>query len=759
MRERKWGIPWGCPATLIFAVTLALFSASYSYAQSTPVVARASGVTGQAVVMTPGMAPLVLTAGFILNPGDRIDTRGGGQVAIDLSDGSIVVVAPESIVTLKDYRAAASLRELFSITLGMVRVRINHFAGKPNPYRMNSPTASIAVRGTEFSIEVDAEGSTQVEVFEGAVEVVSLSDPDRRVLIEAGRGVLVQTGQDFHLLGANPGPPGPPGNREAGSPTPPQDKTKPVQQASAHTVEGHGEGAMPPAPPGTTPPAPPGTTAPAPPGTTPPAPPGTAAPQGIPAATPPIPTPRGNDRDDTPRASAGTYDRYLAGLADIAQVPFLFRFNAFGEAHLDSLENPAYATEFHSAEGRVFILPTFRGSQMLEEYQSAFGPGGSLPRDYSVSPQISFFAPVGGFALGGSASLSRVGDTTLTTTPNYAPGELEHESQVSQTSGSSSGTYYSGALVAARQFGANSFGVELASLKGTGSFSSLTSMSGGEGDDKGGPGRLAEERIQSTSNVTQTRLTAGFSRDLSRSLKLGVFYRYAFIGADDHDVSHTLNGFALGLNATRTAGHSSEAGLRLRGMATPRLSYGIAAAWLGISLADGMKRIGAVDSHQRDGARRPAVGFGLGYALTRRTTLSFDLAGGSSRTWASRTEDSTGALLQSNVAESRFVSAHAAVQSDITRRLFLTASLLNVWQAHHLNVNLFPDRFGNSTGEEDAFFPMNPTPAQYAPRFSDFGVGWRFTRNLFAQYVYSTDYGASAATHTLMLRYTFHPRD
>ena len=99
------------------------------------------------------------------------------------------------------------------------------------------------------------------------------------------------------------------------------------------------------------------------------------------------------------------------------------------------------------------------------------------------------------------------------------------------------------------------------------------------------------------------------------------------------------------------------------------------------------------------------------------------------------------------------------MQSDITRRLFLTASFLNVWQAHNLNVNLFPDRFGNSTSVEDAFFPMNPAPAQYAPRFSDFGAGWRFTRNLFAQYVYSTDYGTSSATHTLMLRYTFHGRD
>ena len=154
---------------------------------------------------------------------------------IDLSDGSMVVVSPESIVTLKDYRAAASLRELFGITLGMVRVKINHFAGKPNPYRMNSPTASIAVRGTEFSIEVDAEGATQVVVFEGAVEVVSLTNPERRVLIEAGRGVLVQGGQDFHLIGAIPAPPG---NRDAADRNGPPDRGKPMQQAGVRGPDG-----------------------------------------------------------------------------------------------------------------------------------------------------------------------------------------------------------------------------------------------------------------------------------------------------------------------------------------------------------------------------------------------------------------------------------------------------------------------------------------------------------------------------------------
>src|SRR5258708_34061946 len=119
---------------------------------------------------------------------------------------------------------------------------------------MNSPTASIAVRGTEFSIAVDSRGGTEVVVYEGAVEVASLTDPNRRVLIEAGRGVLVQGGQDFHLIGANPAQPG---NRDAGDRNgPPPEKGKPVQQAPARPPDGHSNGPPPLGPAAPPPPSP-----------------------------------------------------------------------------------------------------------------------------------------------------------------------------------------------------------------------------------------------------------------------------------------------------------------------------------------------------------------------------------------------------------------------------------------------------------------------------------------------------------------------
>jgi hypothetical protein len=669
---------------------------------------------------TGAAVPVALTAGYILKPGDRVDTRGGGRVVIELSDGSMVVVSPESVVTLKDFRSASTLRELFEITIGIVRVKINHFGGKPNPYRMNSPTASIAVRGTEFTIEVDASGATEVTVIEGAVQVTSLADP--------ARSILLQAGQSFRLIAGNLPPPGNRGDDRRGEQAAAQNN-----MAQAKGPEPHGDGPPPP-PPG--------------------------APQGQPPQ-PPQPAPVGkaaaqphNDRDSdetSPRGNAGTYNRYLAGLADIGQVPFMLRFNAFAEPHLDALENPAYATTFRSLEGRIYVLPTFHGAQTLQENQSTFGPGGSLPSDYSISPQISLFAPAGGFTFGGSASFSRVGSNSLNSTSLSFDGPMMPrgpDGGTLQTNGSSGTNFYSGALVAARRFGANSLGLEIASLKGTGSVSSTTT---GTSD---GYGHDPSELLGSTSAVTQTRLTLGYARDLSRDTRLGVYYRYAFINSNDRDTLHTINNLPAGLESTGTAGHSYEIGMRLRGQITPRLYYGIAGSWLGISLLDGLVRMDTTNSHERDRAHRGSVGVGLGYSLTRRTILTFDMAGGAAHNSALRTEDSTFRMLQNSGSSNRFVSVHGAGQHDLTRRLFLSASFLQVWQSTGLNVSAFPDRFGNTVQVSDDFFSLSPVVSS-ARRFSDYGVGWRFTPNLWVQYIYSTDYGVSPATHSLMLRYTF----
>ena len=429
-------------------------------------------------------------------------------------------------------------------------------------------------------------------------------------------------------------------------------------------------------------------------------------------------------------------------------MPFLFRFNAFPEAHLDSLENPAYATQFDSAEARLVVLPTFGGGPDLDDNHAGLGPGANLPGDYSVSPQLSIFAPVGrsNFFVGGSVSGSRIRNNSAIASPDEDSSSAAQNSSSVHSFGGSNSSFYSGSLLAARRIGATSFGFELESLRGSGSLSNTST------DTDSQP---SLEQIFAVSRVSQTRLTAGFSHDFGKKLKLGLFYRYGWISAGDHDLSHTINSVPVALNSTNSMGHSSEAGMRLRGVWTPRIFYGLTGAWSGISLADALVRTGAANSAELDRGQRASVGGGLGYVVSRRVVVTFDVAGGTSRVASSRFEDATGNLLQNGTANGHFVSGHAAIQIDLSRQLFVSASYLNVWRAQKLNVDLFPGQFGATSLVQDSFFPLTPTAYDLASHFSDFGVGWRFSPNFFVQYLFTTDYGATSPSHSLLLRYTF----
>jgi hypothetical protein len=667
-------------ALLILGALLALCSS-----MDAQTIARASSVTGSVLLSgANGASAFPLAPGYELGPGDRIDTHGGGRIVIELTDGSMIVVQPESVIVIKDFRAAASLRELFEIMLGSVRVKINHFGGRPNPYRINSPTASIAVRGTDFSITVTSRGDTQVSVYEGVVEVTNLADPTQSVVVEAGRGALLVPGQGFELFNV-------PSGREI------------AEQNRASGTDSH---------------------------------------NGQP-----------DERDwDSPRNIASVYEQYVAGLSEIGQVPFLLRYNAFAEAHLDSLENPAYATGFTAAEGRVVFLPSLNGSGGLDENATPPGLSPVSPLNYSAASQVSMFTPLpNGFVIGGSATGSKIGSGVQGALSDLGLSSILGQTTSQnglQTSGSSTGEFFSGSLVAARRFGANtSVGLEIEGLRGAGSLAAQILSTGQPGN--------SIERIDTASTISQDRISIGVERDLPRAQKLGLFYRYGFIEADDNDTSHTLNNVQEPLDFTRSSGHSSEVGLRLRGPLGRKLFYGVEASWLGLALSDQLTRSIAVNSNQRDRAQRGTAALGLGYFLNQRTVLSVDFAAGTSLASTGRTQTSDGALLQIGNQNSRFASMNVGAQTKLSSHLFVNASLLAIMQAYDLSQAAYPDSFGNAEMITDPFLPLTATGYRPPHRSSDFGAGWQFSNSLSVQYVFSTSYGVDSGGHTFMLRYTF----
>jgi len=660
-------------------VAVLAVAADLSWAQASPVEARISSVSGSALLLDGTPTSSEAKRGDVLQPGQEIDTRGGGHLTIELSDGSLVIVASGSRILLKDFRAARNFRELLDVLLGRVRVKINHFGGRPNPYRINSPTASIAVRGTEFSVIVEQTSETEVIVYDGLVEVASLTDPQEAVLVHPGRGVIVRPNHPIYFIVPDPG-------NEIGGAADPDD----IFDA------------------------------------------------------------------DAPRNPAGMYDRFVENLVGTHQNPHFLRFAAFPDSFLDGLENPAYASEFSAPEGRAFLFPSFRGSQNLGPHQSTFLPNSGEPMDYTLSPQVAFFSPLQDYRtfIGGGMAAFRSGIQSVTLDPDttlsnslFAKGTLGARAASQSTATS----FLSSTLVVAHAFGKHrktSLGIGWDNVKGGGAiFTTATQQDN--------LGTRAIEQIESTSNLRHTRIKAGVSYDFSGERKLGIYYSYGFLSADFGDLSRTLNGRPENLDITHTAGRSSEAGIRFRGVLTRRLFYGAHASWFLLSLQDRLNLSTSVNSQEHDRTTGSSFALGLAYAPRRRIMLSFDLGGGFSSTATTRKEDATGNLLERSHRSNPYLSTHEALQADIWKKLFGSVSLLTIHQTVSTGLTLYPDRFGRLLTADGIARPDGLTRETETYYTSEFGAGWHFTRNFLGEYIFSNNYSLIAPSHSFLFRYTF----
>lgn len=106
--------------------------------------------------------------GTVLVGDSKIDTAKG-SVLLDLSDGSQILVKANSHVVLRS--PAQDKGYWLELLLGKITAKVQKRLGNTPSFRMGTPTAVITVRGTRFSVEFSKKQKTQVEVYEGLVEV------------------------------------------------------------------------------------------------------------------------------------------------------------------------------------------------------------------------------------------------------------------------------------------------------------------------------------------------------------------------------------------------------------------------------------------------------------------------------------------------------------------------------------------------------------------------------------------------------------
>jgi hypothetical protein len=664
---------WFCAVLLMMAFSVAAPSENSFkvYAQNAAVEARVSSVSGSATISGNGQNGTRLARGAILAPGHEIDTRGGGRVVIDLSDGSQVVVLPGSRLVVGDYRNAGSLRELLQITLGRIRVRINRFKNKPNPYRIKSPTASIAVRGTEFEVSVELSGETRVIVLEGAVEVASLRDSANPLLAEPGRNVVVRP--DFTLDFFVPGIT----TKDAGS----NNRTD-----------------------------------------------------------------AGNERITE---AANVYARFAQNVIQYGETASPSRFTAFADAHQDSLDNPAYAAAFDSPEGRIYLAQSFSDASDGGEAERQLEPV-----NYSLGMQATVFVPVKRYrsVVGASGTFVTHGLQSFTDRDDVLPNDslfsdgLNAQPALSTTKNK----FFNGSLIAARKFGSRdqtSVGFSYERFTSNGQLFGKPNLENPE---------IGVENGNSSSSfrVYRTNAAFGVKHDFG-VVKFGAFYRFGkFTALSRRRQSSFLNPLT-NFRYAESEGSSSEIGFRLQGLVSSRLFYGVEGGILSGRSREEFEQTGVVDSKQRTKTGRGNIGIGIGYFLREQTIFSFDVSGGFIKADQKRSEVFTGNLLENDNRRTSFLSAHAAVQTDVWSNLFVSASIQTTNQLRTIDSALFPDRFGRRLNSGGIFIPDGQARDSFTDLYSNYGIGWRFKPNFIFQYILTTDYGKTVPRHAVHFRYTF----
>jgi hypothetical protein len=134
-------------------------------------------------------------AGSAVREGDEIVTEDNGFVSLRLPDRSVVSLPSRSQIGVRRLRRillTGGIERLFGIVAGRARVIVTPVKNRDDSFRVSTPVAVSAVRGTEFRVRYDVESDRgATEVLEGRVSVATMGSKAKPTLtLAAGFGTI-----------------------------------------------------------------------------------------------------------------------------------------------------------------------------------------------------------------------------------------------------------------------------------------------------------------------------------------------------------------------------------------------------------------------------------------------------------------------------------------------------------------------------------------------------------------------------------------
>jgi hypothetical protein len=205
-----------CGAVALAAV-LATASLGTAWAQTKPAAAPKSAsvptaavnngsaigtvdlLSGTVTVTALSGVPRAITPGMSLEVGDTIKTSSESEAHATMADGAYLAVRANSTIKITAYAANGNNKDtsLISLITGSLRTVTGWIAkSRPKAYRINTPTATVGVRGTDHEViyytaadaETEEEAGTHNVVYEGAT---ILETPKGRVNVSVGQAAYI----------------------------------------------------------------------------------------------------------------------------------------------------------------------------------------------------------------------------------------------------------------------------------------------------------------------------------------------------------------------------------------------------------------------------------------------------------------------------------------------------------------------------------------------------------------------------------------
>jgi hypothetical protein len=112
---------------------------------------------------------------------EYLETGAGAEAELRLDDQTRLALGPNASLRLDDFVIGQS-EGVTTIAVNMVKGTFRFLTGSQNSksYRIETPSATIGVRGTVFDVYIDGNGDTLVLLHEGEVDVCSKTKSCRR---------------------------------------------------------------------------------------------------------------------------------------------------------------------------------------------------------------------------------------------------------------------------------------------------------------------------------------------------------------------------------------------------------------------------------------------------------------------------------------------------------------------------------------------------------------------------------------------------